>query len=128
VRTAAKGLKLNWVPFTNERKTGTSPANFASAAAVRSVPGSKRIRKIVDILISGVSNMDYRCKFCDTRIIMDSLTHCPRCGAPVEKEPENKFELQNVNENKCPECGADLAFQEGCMKCIDPGCGWSACG
>ncbi len=28
---------------------------------------------------------------------------------------------------KCPECGSDLMLQEGCRKCSDPGCGWSAC-
>jgi ribonucleoside-diphosphate reductase alpha chain len=28
---------------------------------------------------------------------------------------------------KCPECGSALMLQEGCRKCSDPGCGWSAC-
>jgi len=27
----------------------------------------------------------------------------------------------------CPECGSRLMLQEGCRKCSNPGCGWSAC-
>ena len=27
---------------------------------------------------------------------------------------------------KCPDCGCDLVFQEGCKKC--PVCGWGVCG
>jgi ribonucleoside-diphosphate reductase alpha chain len=28
---------------------------------------------------------------------------------------------------KCPECNSALMLQEGCRKCSNPGCGWSAC-
>jgi ribonucleoside-diphosphate reductase alpha chain len=28
---------------------------------------------------------------------------------------------------KCPECGQTLLLQEGCRKCSNPACGWSAC-
>ena len=32
-------------------------------------------------------------------------------------------------ENKCPQCGEEsLIFIEGCIKCSDPGCGYSRCG
>lgn len=27
----------------------------------------------------------------------------------------------------CPECGSDLAWQEGCSSCVNQACGWSAC-
>jgi hypothetical protein len=28
---------------------------------------------------------------------------------------------------RCPECSAPVAFLEGCVACIDPGCGWNKC-
>ena len=28
---------------------------------------------------------------------------------------------------RCPECNAPVAFLEGCVACIDPGCGWNKC-
>jgi ribonucleoside-diphosphate reductase alpha chain len=28
---------------------------------------------------------------------------------------------------KCPECGADVVNESGCVKCSNAGCGWSAC-
>ena len=27
----------------------------------------------------------------------------------------------------CPKCGSETKFQEGCVSCISPGCGWAAC-
>ena len=34
-------------------------------------------------------------------------------------------EKEEDNEETCPECGAELNMEEGCMKC--PSCGWSKC-
>ena len=31
-----------------------------------------------------------------------------------------------IGGEKCPECGANLIFQDGCVLC--PECGWSKCG
>ncbi len=28
---------------------------------------------------------------------------------------------------RCPDCNAPVVFQEGCMSCIDPTCGWNKC-
>ena len=28
---------------------------------------------------------------------------------------------------RCPDCNAPVVFQEGCMSCIDPACGWNKC-
>ena len=28
----------------------------------------------------------------------------------------------------CPDCGGPLIFEEGCSKCINPGCGYTKCG
>lgn len=32
-----------------------------------------------------------------------------------------------VTREKCPECGKDLIYIEGCCKCSDPACGYSRC-
>jgi len=29
--------------------------------------------------------------------------------------------------DSCPECGAILAHQGGCVECPNPSCGWAAC-
>lgn len=65
-----------------------------------------------------------------------SLVKCPRCQKPFkdyqdahiparEEAPEQPS-IPGIN--ICEECGAFLVFEEGCKKCSDPACGWSACG
>ncbi len=29
--------------------------------------------------------------------------------------------------NKCPDCNAPVVYQEGCLKCSSPACGWNKC-
>jgi hypothetical protein len=38
----------------------------------------------------------------------------------------NRVESRKPSINACPECGADIAHEGGCMSCYS--CGWSACG
>ena len=43
-----------------------------------------------------------------------------------DKEVPDEILYQlKINEGICPECGAELLFQEGCCYC--PVCGWGAC-
>jgi hypothetical protein len=30
--------------------------------------------------------------------------------------------------DRCPECGNILAHRGGCVECLNPQCGWAACG
>lgn len=43
-------------------------------------------------------------------------------GKAVRRE---KYD-EALQQGKCPECGAELIFEGGCMHC--PECGWEACG
>jgi uncharacterized CHY-type Zn-finger protein len=65
----------------------------------------------------------------------ESLSKCPRCQKPfkdyrdahISARPE--WERQEIPEvTVCPECRSSLVFEEGCMKCSNLSCGWSACG
>ena len=33
----------------------------------------------------------------------------------------------HYNINKCPDCNAPVVYQEGCLKCSSPACGWNKC-
>ena len=49
----------------------------------------------------------------------DAPTNVPAdapANAPAESQPET---------SRCPQCGAELVFEEGCMNCKE--CGWSKC-
>lgn len=80
--------------------------------------------------------MSITCEFCNTRIEdaeEEGRVECPRCGAPLGKgfnDADLCFDPapRSGNSEGCPECGSRVAFQEGCMACINPACGWSACG
>jgi len=42
----------------------------------------------------------------------------------LKKYVEDGLDAQEI----CPTCGSKLRFAEGCLKCSDPGCGYSKCG
>ena len=44
----------------------------------------------------------------------------------AEKIVEPETPVHETTKEKCPECGAELRFEGGCMSC--PDCGWSRCG
>jgi DNA-directed RNA polymerase subunit RPC12/RpoP len=79
--------------------------------------------------------MSITCKFCNTRIEdaeEEGRTECPRCHAPLSKPLSSGQSPSPAprkgDQEKCPECGSRLTFREGCMSCVNPACGWSACG
>jgi ribonucleoside-diphosphate reductase alpha chain len=51
-------------------------------------------------------------------------------GLPLTTQVEERLHAVYVlgQSPDCPECGRGLVFGEGCKKCPDPGCGYSACG
>lgn len=51
---------------------------------------------------------------------------CPRCGAQTQG-PQPAFVEEAQVEELCPECGASIAFKEGCKACTNLACGWSLC-
>ena len=50
----------------------------------------------------------------------------PFAFAP-EPVPVNSNGYAGFQSRRCPECNAPVAFLEGCVACIDPGCGWNKC-
>lgn len=44
----------------------------------------------------------------------------------AEKIVDPETPVHETTKEKCPECGAELRFEGGCMSC--PDCGWSRCG
>jgi len=79
--------------------------------------------------------MSITCEFCNTRIEdaeEEGRTECPRCRAPLGKANNTNINFdaapQAGGSEACPECGSRLTFREGCMSCVNPACGWSACG
>lgn len=44
----------------------------------------------------------------------------------IKKFLSEFIEDGETSANKCPECGSQLIYSEGCLKC--PNCGWSKCG
>jgi NADH pyrophosphatase NudC (nudix superfamily) len=39
----------------------------------------------------------------------------------------SKYIVQEINGESCPNCGDKLIMQDGCVKCVNPECGFSKC-
>jgi hypothetical protein len=39
----------------------------------------------------------------------------------------SRYIEEELNGESCPHCGDKLIMQDGCVKCVNPGCGYSRC-
>ena len=59
------------------------------------------------------------------------MIKCPQCNMKFEKDKELAMHIKYFHKGSmgntqiCPDCGANLMFQEGCAMCS---CGYSRCG
>ena len=51
----------------------------------------------------------------------------PRYEAASEGVQPRLLDFERTAGVKCPDCGSALTYQEGCLRCTAPDCGWSKC-
>jgi ribonucleoside-diphosphate reductase alpha chain len=49
-------------------------------------------------------------------------------GGSSSEDTEKDLQEDAVVTNKCPDCGSDLVFSEGCRGCTNPACAYHKCG
>ena len=51
----------------------------------------------------------------------------PRYEAASEGIQPRLLDFERTAGVKCPDCGSEVTYQEGCLRCTAPDCGWSRC-
>src|SRR5581483_11755332 len=132
--------------FVNQGKAGSDVAALAEAigkltsVVLRTpspMPPRERLTQVARKLrgIGGSSSIGFGAQRARSlpdavaKVLEDYLGATDEVAAPLPA-PREQLALplaQATTGEFCPDCGNALVYEEGCSKCLDPGCGYSRC-